>query len=143
MGPNSVKAGEAQYYEGIKVRAVPLVISIQTTIPNTSPVQAATATPVNTLKPIKRQKPQHTIVQSPASLTVIADSPESIPPMSPASPILKAQLSAPPKQRETTVIASNNKGDTKSQVNIVCSFGSISCFSDCIHLRSNPDLTNF
>lgn len=35
---------------------------------------------------------------------------------SPASPILKAQLSAPPKQRDISPVASCNKGDVKSQV---------------------------
>lgn len=38
--------------------------------------------------------------------------------ISPASPILKAQLSAPPKQRDTTApTTASSKGDMKSQVN--------------------------
>lgn len=51
------------------------------------------------------------------ALTVIADSSE-VPPASPASPILKAQLSAPPKQREGVVTAAvgASKADVKSQV---------------------------
>lgn len=93
------------------MRAVPLVINVQAPISTPTPIQ----TPVTPVKAIRRgTKGQFISASQPSpSLTVVADNPET-PLASPASPILKAQLSAPPKQRETTVIAS--KGDTKSQV---------------------------
>lgn len=121
VGPNPVKTAnpsDCQYYEGIKQRAQPLVISIQTTA-NTN----STTTQVS-LKNVRRNKPQ-TIMPMPqtsttsTALTVIADSSE-VPPASPASPILKAQLSAPPKQREgavaTASVSGSSKSDVKSQV---------------------------
>lgn len=117
---------DCQYYEGIKQRAQPLVISIQTTAnTNTTTTQQQQQQQVS-LKNVRRNKPQ-TIMPMPqqtsttsTALTVIADSSE-IPPASPASPILKAQLSAPPKQREGVVTAAGSgggasKADVKSQV---------------------------
>lgn len=115
VGPNPVKAtnpSDSQYYEGIKPRAQPLVISIQTTSTTTQQQQQ--------LKNVRRNKPQTITTPTTTALTVIADSSE-VPPASPASPILKAQLSAPPKQRDTTtaIVASGNKTDLKSQVSCV------------------------
>ncbi|KAK4887370.1 hypothetical protein RN001_003641 [Aquatica leii] len=116
VGPNPVKPAnpsDPQYYEGIKVRAQPLVISVQSVsnLPTTqSPVKGNT-----------RRKSQSTaIVTAPTTTQVpmiplLADNTDT-PPPSPASPILKAQLSAPSKSRETTVINSTVKGDMKSQV---------------------------
>lgn len=104
VGPNPAKttnSNEIQYYDGIKMRTTPLVINIQTTTPTVQ------TTPVKTV----RRKGQ--VVTAPATtptISVVADVNET-PPVSPASPILKAQLSAPPKQRETV-----NKGEVKSQV---------------------------
>lgn len=108
VGPNPAKptnANETQYYDGIKVRAQPLAINVQTT---TNPTVVQT-TPIKS-----RRKGQ--VVTAPATIptiSVVADVTET-PPISPASPILKAQLSAPPKQRETV-----NKGDVKSQVILI------------------------
>lgn len=113
VGPNPMKpvnSNEPQYYEGIKLRAQPLVISIQ---PASTPVQQA--------KGVKRKAQTVNIAPAPSTaLTVIADNSE-VPPVSPASPILKAQLSAPPKQRESNaasvpVSKSGSSGDLKSQV---------------------------
>ncbi|XP_044254837.1 AT-rich interactive domain-containing protein 2 isoform X3 [Tribolium madens] len=123
VGPNPMKpssANEPQYYEGIKVRAQPLIINIQpaSTNPVTPPPQ-----PTSTKGSNRRNK--QTATTSPSqtpTLTVMADNSNSNdtmnnPPVSPASPILKAQLSAPPKQRDATVASPpTSKGDMKSQV---------------------------
>lgn len=136
VGPNPAKPSstETQYYEGIKVRAQPLVISIQTTNPVTgTTVQTPlTKSPAGVVKSsvVKRKPVQKymalapaPITTTPGALTVIADNSSDPTPASPASPILKAQLSAPPKPRETTVIASAvSKSDTKSQVIVCCKF---------------------
>lgn len=93
---------DPQYYDGIKVRAQPLVINVQSTS-STPTVQA----------PVKTVRRKGQVVSVPAAtptISVVADITET-PPASPASPILKAQLSAPPKQRENV-----NKGEVKSQV---------------------------
>lgn len=123
VGPNPVKPAnpsDPQYYDGIKPRAQPLVISIQTTANTTTQQQQQQQV---SLKNVRRTKPQ-TIMPTPApppppatttALTVIADSSE-VPPASPASPILKAQLSAPPKQRDGVATVVVNKADVKSQV---------------------------
>ncbi|KAF5308291.1 hypothetical protein FQR65_LT06284 [Abscondita terminalis] len=116
VGPNPVKPAnpnDPQYYEGIKVRAQPLVISVQS-VSNLSTSQS----------PVKgnvRRKSQSTAIAAAPTTTqvptipLLADNTDT-PPPSPASPILKAQLSAPSKSRETTVINSTVKGDVKSQV---------------------------
>ncbi|KAJ8968964.1 hypothetical protein NQ317_018328 [Molorchus minor] len=70
-----------------------------------------------------RRKSVQTVVMSPnksTALTVMADNNamDGTPISSPASPILKAQLSAPPKQREIVVTPISSKGDMKSQVDI-------------------------
>ncbi|KRT80635.1 hypothetical protein AMK59_6340 [Oryctes borbonicus] len=113
VGPNPVKpvnSNEPQYYDGIKARAQQLVINMQ-------PV--TTSTSQSTPKTVRRKAQNVTIVPAitPATptLTVVADNTDT-PPASPASPILKAQLSAPPKPRESTVVTTLNKGDIKSQV---------------------------
>ncbi|XP_031339468.1 AT-rich interactive domain-containing protein 2-like isoform X2 [Photinus pyralis] len=116
VGPNPVKgvsATDAQYYEGIKVRVQPLVISVQS-MSNLSTTQSP-------VKGSVRRKSQNTSTGTSPSTTQVptitlhADSTDT-PPPSPASPILKAQLSAPSKSRENTVINSTVKGDIKSQV---------------------------
>ncbi|XP_018568229.1 AT-rich interactive domain-containing protein 2 isoform X2 [Anoplophora glabripennis] len=119
VGPNPMKPAnptDRQYYEGIKVRAQPLIISIQ----------SSSNPKTNTTPPTKgqqvRRKSNQSLVVSPVkspALTVVADNNAATDstPISPASPILKAQLSAPPKQsRETVVTPISSKGDTKSQV---------------------------
>lgn len=126
VGPNPVKPSnpnDPQYYEGIKVREKPLIINIQT------PPVPKTSTNTTIKGQQARRKSVQSVVVTPAkspttssaTLSVVADSHATEgTPMSPASPILKAQLSAPPKQREsvvtptpTTVIT---KSDPKSQV---------------------------
>lgn len=123
VGPNPVKStnpNDAQYYEGIKVRNQPLVISVQS-VSNLSTTQS----------PIKggiRRKgqnaPTSTVLnQTPVPVSNFVPDSTDTPPPSPASPILKAQLSAPSKPRESTVITSPTyKGDMKSQVIIICDF---------------------
>ncbi|RZC36970.1 AT-rich interactive domain-containing protein 2, partial [Asbolus verrucosus] len=121
VGPNPMKpssANEPQYYEGIKVRAQPLIINIQ---PASNPVSPPQPTPSKGHNRRNKQ-PAPVVVTTPSqspSLTVMADNSNSSdtnnPPVSPASPILKAQLSAPPKQRDATAPPSS-KGDMKSQV---------------------------
>lgn len=102
-----VNSNEPQFYDGIKARAQALVINMQ---PVTTPV--AQAAP----KTVRRKAQNVTVVPTttPTALTVVADNTDT-PPASPASPILKAQLSAPPKPRESTV-TTISKGDVKSQV---------------------------
>ncbi|KAJ8964238.1 hypothetical protein NQ314_005037, partial [Rhamnusium bicolor] len=118
VGPNPMKPtnpNDPQYYEGIKVRAQPLIISIQSTsIPKTNS---------STKGQQVRRKSNQTVVVTPTkspALTVVADNNATdSTPISPASPILKAQLSAPPKQRESVVTPITSKGDMKSQLNEV------------------------
>lgn len=115
VGPNPVKPqnpNDPQYYDGIKPRAQPLVISIQSNTNTNAQPQP---------KGVKRKASTGSV--SPAvttTLTVIADN-QDVPLASPASPILKAQLSAPPKQREGGAPATpcTKSGDMKSQVSLV------------------------
>jgi AT-rich interactive domain-containing protein 2 len=123
VGPNPMKpssANEPQYYEGIKVRAQPLIINIQ---PASNPVTPPQPTPPSKGSNRRTKQSAATVVTTPSqspSLTVLADNSNSNdtsnPPVSPASPILKAQLSAPPKQRDATAPPPTSKGDMKSQV---------------------------
>ncbi|XP_035738109.1 AT-rich interactive domain-containing protein 2-like isoform X3 [Vespa mandarinia] len=124
IGPNPLK-GEStgtQYYEGIRVRTTPGQVTYpsQTVIAtNTAPISAVNTTPVKVL-PVQ----QRTIKNiSPAPDSTALDNPASgvhrIP--APASPILKAQLSAPPKPPSITSNQSQNpvtKVDSKSQVSV-------------------------
>lgn len=87
------------------MRVQPLAINVQTT---TNPTVVQT-TPIKS-----RRKGQ--VLTAPATtptISVVADVTET-PPVSPASPILKAQLSAPPKQRDNV-----NKAEMKSQVILI------------------------
>lgn len=120
----------AQYYEGITVRSTPASVnySSQTTVlTNTTPTMIATinATPAKVVPPVQQRTiknispvPDSTALDCPASVIL-----QKIP--TPASPILKAQLSAPPKtpnsnNNNTPVEQSQNnpvtKVDSKSQV---------------------------
>lgn len=125
---------DPQYYDGIKVRPTPLIISI----PNTStmaqspvknaPQQSkgvqlanpATVTPQSQQAAAIRNRRATPPSKSPV-LSVPTDNVGDAAPLSgsPASPILKAQLSAPPKQqqqREHATAATAPKPDAKSQV---------------------------
>ncbi|XP_076646460.1 brahma associated protein 170kD isoform X1 [Halictus rubicundus] len=116
VGPNPLK-GETtgtQYYEGIRVRATPPQVTYpsQTAVgTNTAPIPAINTTPVKVL-PVQ----QRTIKSiSPAPDSTALDNPASGPQKllpTPASPILKAQLSAPPKPPSS---ASSNTCSTQSQ----------------------------
>lgn len=91
------------------MRALPLIISVQS-VSNPQPSQ----TPVKGGIRRKGQSVAVVPVSSP-SMTLVTDNSDSCP-VSPASPILKAQLSAPSKTREPNVVTPASKGDTKSQV---------------------------
>ena len=101
------------FYEGIKVRATPYSIPVSTT----SLIQQQPPSPQ------AQQRKSLNVVTPPPPTTSPAPAPEGTPadaslPLTPApaSPILKAQLSAPPKPRETP------KGDGKSQVRCIHAF---------------------
>ncbi|XP_050518132.1 AT-rich interactive domain-containing protein 2 isoform X2 [Diabrotica virgifera virgifera] len=122
VGPNPMKptnASDPQYYDGIKVRDKPLIINLP---PSSVPQTKIVTIPTPTKTPLVRRKSSVQPVQvAPAqgqanTLTVIADNnlaAEAGMASSPASPILKAQLSAPPKQKDSSPVS--NKGDMKSQ----------------------------
>jgi len=112
------------FYEGIKVRANPFSIPVSVSgilqqPPSPQPAQQSLAPSVPVqrkgLNIVTKTVTPPPLTTSPAPLTTSESSATSgdaslpIAP-APASPILKAQLSAPPKQRD------NPKGDTKSQV---------------------------
>ncbi|CAH1286487.1 unnamed protein product [Diabrotica balteata] len=122
VGPNPMKptnATDPQYYDGIKVRDKPLIINLP---PSSIPQTKTLTIPTPTKTPLVRRKSSVQPVQiTPAqgqanTLTVIADNNQAAEAgmaSSPASPILKAQLSAPPKQKDSSPVS--NKGDMKSQ----------------------------
>lgn len=134
VGPNPLKGENTgtQYYEGIRVRATPAPITYpsQTTgavAINTPPIPAVNTTPVKVLPAQQRTvkninpAPDSTAapqVDSPAASSGTQTTSTSI--ITPASPILKAQLSAPPKPpSNNTSSQSQNpvtKVDSKSQV---------------------------
>ena len=90
------------FYEGIKVRATPYSIPVSAS----SVIQQQSASP---------QPRKNLNVDTPSPPTT-SPAPEAQTADAPASPILKAQLSAPPKPRETP------KGDAKSQVRCIHAF---------------------
>lgn len=108
--------GDPQFYEGIKVRAQPLKLNVP---PPLSPPQSAfnpsPAPPPKAVVP--RRKSKLVVVKtgaaSPLAVEAEPETASNASSPSPASPILKAQLSAPPKPRETLVAP----GDSKCQVN--------------------------
>ncbi|XP_060530218.1 AT-rich interactive domain-containing protein 2 isoform X3 [Cylas formicarius] len=140
VGPNPMKPAnptDPQYYEGIKVRAQPLHINVPSSLSTTA--QQCTP-PVTPIKPaaarrkvapvIKHVPPPPTpsssvpatsvtaaTVETAAAATAMAppEQRDAAAPLSPTSPILKAQLSAPPKQREGGGLNQAPKGDQKSQ----------------------------
>lgn len=129
VGPNPLKGENTgtQYYEGIRVRATPAPITYpsQTTaaVATNTPIPAINTTPVKVL-PVQ-QRTVKNISPAPDSTAVSqVDSPAASSgtqtTTTPASPILKAQLSAPPKPpSNNTSSQSQNpvtKVDSKSQV---------------------------
>ncbi|KYM81304.1 AT-rich interactive domain-containing protein 2 [Atta colombica] len=132
VGPNPLKGENTgtQYYEGIRVRATPAPITYpsQTTAAvatNTSLIPAINTTPVKVL-PVQ-QRTVKNISPAPDSTAVSqVDNPAASSgtqtTSTPASPILKAQLSAPPKPpSNNTSSQSQNpvtKVDSKSQVSV-------------------------
>ncbi|KAL0118046.1 hypothetical protein PUN28_009019 [Cardiocondyla obscurior] len=132
VGPNPLKGENTgtQYYEGIRVRATPAPITYPSQITaavatNTLPIPAVNTTPVKVL-PVQ-QRTVKNISPAPDSTAVSqVDSPAASSgtqtTSTPASPILKAQLSAPPKPpSNNTSSQSHNpvtKVDSKSQVSV-------------------------
>lgn len=136
VGPNPLKGENTgtQYYEGIRVRATPTPItypSQQVTAAvatNTPPIPAVNTTPVKVLPAQQRTvktinpAPDSTATQAPQVDSPAASSGTQTTStiITPASPILKAQLSAPPKPpSNNTSSQSQNpvtKVDSKSQV---------------------------
>ncbi|XP_072746616.1 uncharacterized protein Bap170 isoform X5 [Anoplolepis gracilipes] len=132
VGPNPLKGENTstQYYEGIRVRATPA--------PITHPSQTTAAVATNTLIPAVNTTPVKVLPVQQRTVKNISPAPDSTaasqvdsPAASsgtqttsttPASPILKAQLSAPPKPpSNNTSSQSQNpvtKVDSKSQVSV-------------------------
>lgn len=132
VGPNPLKGDNSgtQYYEGIRVRATPAPITYpsQTTTAvgtNTPPIPAINTTPAKVLLPVQ-QRTIKTLSPAPDSTAVsqidssAASSGTQTTPTAPASPILKAQLSAPPKPSSSNTSSQSQtlvtKVDSKSQV---------------------------
>ncbi|XP_029164513.1 LOW QUALITY PROTEIN: AT-rich interactive domain-containing protein 2 [Nylanderia fulva] len=139
VGPNPLKGENTgtQYYEGIRVRATPAPItypSQQVTAAvatNTPLIPAVNTTPVKVLP--AQQRTVKTI--NPASDSTATQAPQVDSPAAssgaqttsttantPASPILKAQLSAPPKPPSSNTSSQSQnpvtKVDSKSQVSV-------------------------
>lgn len=99
VGPNLTKGNPSDpclYYDGIKTRLLPLVINCPSVQTQTPPK----ATPGR--KAGQRKIFVHTVVENVETPEANnSNSGSSTIPPSPASPILKAQLSAPPKQKES------------------------------------------
>ncbi|XP_011647947.1 AT-rich interactive domain-containing protein 2 isoform X5 [Pogonomyrmex barbatus] len=129
VGPNPLKGENTgtQYYEGIRVRATPAPITYpsQTTTAvatNTPPIPAVN-TPVKVL-PVQQRTVKNISPAPDSTAAPQVDSPAASSgtqtTSTPASPILKAQLSAPPKPpSNNTSSQSQNpvtKVDSKSQV---------------------------
>ncbi|GLG96122.1 Uncharacterized protein GBIM_02941 [Gryllus bimaculatus] len=128
VGPNPQKAvaggaggdqpvANLSFYEGIKVRITPYSVPVATAnltpqpataVRKTLHVVAKTVTP----PPSASTPPPPAVTQPPPPIAEAAPTVDTSVPVipAPASPILKAQLCAPPKPRETP------KGDAKSQV---------------------------
>ncbi|XP_071644757.1 uncharacterized protein Bap170 isoform X2 [Temnothorax longispinosus] len=132
VGPNPLKGENTgtQYYEGIRVRATPAPITYpsQTTAAvatNTLPIPAVNTTPVKVL-PVQQRTVKNISPAPDSTAAPQVDSPAASSgtqtTSTPASPILKAQLSAPPKPpSNNTSSQSQNpvtKVDSKSQVSV-------------------------
>lgn len=146
VGPNPLKpttTTESQFYDGIKMRAQPLPINVQA--PPLSATAIVQTTPVKT---VRRKGQVLTAPSTTPSISVVPDVASdtttiTTPPASPASPILKAQLSAPPKQRDTV-----SKGEVKSQVILTQTISHLICTSlirilvNCDHAMSHSFAIN-
>lgn len=132
VGPNPLKGENTgtQYYEGIRVRATPAPITYpsQTTAAvatNTLSIPAVNTTPVKVL-PVQQRTVKNISPAPDSTAASQVDSPAASSgtqtTSTPASPILKAQLSAPPKPpSNNTSSQSQNpvtKVDSKSQVSV-------------------------
>ncbi|XP_074095962.1 brahma associated protein 170kD isoform X3 [Cotesia typhae] len=129
IGPNPQK-GETtgmQYYEGIKVRATPAPITYPSQPSSPAVVTSASSTP--TPAKVLQLVQQRTVTKSPAPDSTALDNNASKTitnstaiAQTPASPILKAHLSAPPKPTPSTATLSQpqiiSKVDSKSQVSV-------------------------
>ncbi|XP_015111564.1 AT-rich interactive domain-containing protein 2 isoform X2 [Diachasma alloeum] len=121
IGPNPVK-GETtgtQYYEGIRVRST----TTSATLPSQNTSQNATTTTTVNSTPVKVLAVQQRTVTTPTSPNPDSTGPElsQNSQSTPASPILKAHLSAPPKPTTNLPIQTQNpvtKVDSKSQVSV-------------------------
>ncbi|XP_063979250.1 AT-rich interactive domain-containing protein 2 isoform X2 [Diachasmimorpha longicaudata] len=121
IGPNPVK-GETtgtQYYEGIRVRST----TTCATLPSQNTSQNATTTTTVNSTPVKVLAVQQRTVTTPTSPNPDSTGPElsQNSQSTPASPILKAHLSAPPKPTTNLPIQTQNpvtKVDSKSQVSV-------------------------
>lgn len=122
VGPNPMKPAnpnDPQFYEGIKVRAQPLKLNIPSPSPPPKPVIAPSPAPKSTVR--RKQKVAAVLPKNVQPLAVDAAEPDPAANnlLSPASPILKAQLSAPPKPRDASTSAGSalvTPNDSKSQV---------------------------
>lgn len=130
VGPNPLKGENTgtQYYEGIRVRGTPTPITYPSQITtavatNTLPIAAVNTTPVKVL-PVQQRTVKNISPAPDSTAAPQVDSPAASSgtqtTSTPASPILKAQLSAPPKPpSNNTSSQSQNpvtKVDSKSQV---------------------------
>ncbi|KAJ8668213.1 hypothetical protein QAD02_009876 [Eretmocerus hayati] len=119
IGPNSIKGGSSGtlYYEGIKVRPTPVqvITSAQNVVSSTTVNPQASSgndSSTSSLNPESMVQQAHQ-----RSIDSLAQSPM------PSSPILKAHLSAPPRQSVSSIISplkslSPVTGETKSQVTV-------------------------
>ncbi|KAG8040208.1 hypothetical protein G9C98_000778, partial [Cotesia typhae] len=115
------------YYEGIKVRATPAPITYPSQPSSPAVVTSASSTP--TPAKVLQLVQQRTVTKSPAPDSTALDNNASKTitnstaiAQTPASPILKAHLSAPPKPTPSTATLSQpqiiSKVDSKSQVSV-------------------------
>ena len=121
IGPNPIKGETSghQYYEGIRVKTQPATVTYTATT-------NFTTTPVTSVKVLAVQQQQQRIpnpniylTTSPGAPTDSTDSTGAMKTPSPASPILKAQLSAPPRPQPNnspSPSAAFKVADPKSQV---------------------------
>lgn len=109
---------DPQYYEGIKVRAQPLKLNIPPPLSPPKSMFTPSPAPKSTVRRKQKTGAAPTKSGTNAPLAVDAESDESLNILSPASPILKAQLSAPPKPRESSSASSTliAPSDSNSQV---------------------------
>ncbi|XP_048524869.1 AT-rich interactive domain-containing protein 2 isoform X2 [Dendroctonus ponderosae] len=120
VGPNPMKPAnpnDPQYYEGIKVRAQPLKLNIPPPLSPPKSIFTPSPAPKSTVRRKQKTAAAPTKSGTNAPLAVDAESDGSLNILSPASPILKAQLSAPPKPRESSSASSTliAPSDSKSQ----------------------------